>query len=353
MLLSDADDALGRLAGAGRLLPNPHLLVNAYLTREALASSRIEGTQASLSEVFQAAAGGGRRSSDVEEVQNYVAAMTAGLDLLARLPICLRLVRDIHRVLLQGVRGREQQPGEFRSTQNWIGAAGDRPDTAAFVPPPPEHLDAVLRDWESYANEDAAVPVLIQCALLHYQFETIHPFLDGNGRVGRLLIVLFLVQRQRLPQPLLYVSRFLEDNRYAYYDRLQAVREQGDIEAWLRFFLAAVAAQAKDAVRRAEQLVDIREQAREALRGRRSRAPEVIDLLLENPVLTVQRVQDSLAISNPGAMNLIRQLEALNVIRHAGVTAGRGGRYYWVAQDILDALQGDTDSLTPGPSPSP
>lgn len=349
LLLSEADDALGRLAGAGRLLPNPHLLVDAYLTREALASSRIEGTQASLSEVFQAAAGSARRSDDVEEVENYVQALSRGLTRLEVLPVCLRLIREVHALLLEGVRGRDRQPGEFRTTQNWIGAIGDRPDTAAFVPPPADRLDGLLADWERYANETPPVPVLVQCALLHYQFETIHPFLDGNGRLGRLLIVLFLVSRGRLPNPLLYVSRYFEDHRAEYYDRLQAVRERGELQEWLQFFLAAVADQARDAVGRAELLVDIRERAREKLRGSRSRAPEVVDLLLANPVLTVQRVQEGLGISNPGAMNLVRQLEGLDVIRHAGA-AGRGGRYFWVAHEILAVLEG-SDTALPSAAP--
>ncbi len=290
MLLSEADDALGRLAGAGRLLPNPHLLVNAYLTREAVASSRIEGTQASLSEVFQAVAGRATApASDVREVENYIRAMEMGLERLAELPICLRLVREMHGVLMRGVRGRERQPGEFRKTQNWIGSTGDRPDTAAFVPPPLEAMDSALRDWERYANDPAGVPLLVQCAMLHYQFETIHPFLDGNGRLGRVLIVLFLVQRGRLPQPLLYISRYLEDNRTEYYSRLQALRERGEVQEWLQFFLRAVDAQARDAVQRAERLVDVRERYRLALRGSRSRASEVVDLLLANPVLTTRR----------------------------------------------------------------
>ncbi|MGH9226879.1 MAG: Fic family protein [Acidimicrobiales bacterium] len=350
LLLSEADDALGRLAGVGRLLPNPHLLASAYLTQEAVASSRIEGTQASLSEVFRAVAGGGSPpSSDVQEVRNYIAALEHGLARLQELPVCLRLTREIHRTLMTNVRGREQHPGEFRTTQNWIGSSGDRPDTAAFVPPPVDHLADCLADWERYANETPPVPLLVQCGLLHYQFETIHPFLDGNGRLGRLLIVLFLVSRARLPQPLLYISRFFEDNRAEYYDRLQGVRERGEIQEWLQLFLSAVAVQARDAVDRAEALVDIRERYRQALRGSRSRAPEVVDLLLGNPVLTTGRVERELAVTNAGALNLIRQLESLEVVQDAG-RAGRGGRRVWVAHDVLTVLEGRSgdDQTAPG-----
>lgn len=350
LLLSDADDALGRLAGVGRLLPNPHLLASAYLTQEAVASSRIEGTQASLSEVFRAVAGGGSPpSSDVQEVRNYIAALEHGLARLEELPICLRLTTEIHRILMRNVRGREQHPGEFRTTQNWIGSSGDRPDTAPFVPPPVDHLAGCLADWERYANERPPVPVLVQCGLLHYQFETIHPFLDGNGRLGRLLIVLFLVSRARLPQPLLYISRFFEDNRAEYYDRLQGVRERGEIQEWLQLFLTAVAVQARDAVDRAEALVDLRERYRQALRGSRSRAPEVVDLLLGNPVLTAGRVERELSVTNAGALNLIRQLESLEVVQDVGRT-GRGGRRVWVAHDVLTVLEGRSgdDQGAPG-----
>ena len=344
LLLSQADDALGRLAGAGRLLPNPHLLVNAYLTREALASSRIEGTQASLSEVFQAVAadGGAPSSADVDEVRNYIEAMELGLRLLEELPICLRLVKEVHATLLQGVRGRERQPGEFRKSPNWIGSPSDRPDTAAFVPPPPDALGPALKDWESYVNEHPPVPTLIQCALLHYQFETIHPFLDGNGRVGRLLIVLFLVQRDRLPQSLLYVSRYFEERRREYYERLQAVRERGELQEWLQFFLAGVAVQAGDAVQRAERLSDVREQQRQILKGSRSRASEVVDMLVANPVLTTQRVERELGLTNQGALNLIRQLERLSIVQPVG-QFGRGGRHYWVSQEVLEVLEGQSE----------
>jgi Fic family protein len=184
------------------------------------------------------------------------------------------------------------------------------------------------------------MPVLVQCALLHYQFETIHPFLDGNGRLGRLLIVMFLVQRDRLPQPLLYISRFFETHRREYYERLQSVRERGEIQEWLQFFLHAVETQASDAVLRAQRLTDLREQYREALKGTRTRAPELVDLLLSNPVLTAHRVQAELEMTNTGAHNLIRQIEDLGIVQLVG-TYGRGGRRYWVGTAILACLEAD------------
>ena len=343
--LSEADTALGRLAGAGRLLPNPHLLVEPYVAREAVASSRIEGTQASLAEVFQAAAAGEQspEGTDVREVRNYISAMNRGLARLNELPLCLRLIREIHAVLMRGVRGRERQPGEFRQTPNWIGSPNDRPDTAIFVPPLPEYLDAALDDLESFMNEDdMMLPPLVRCALLHYQFETIHPFLDGNGRVGRLLIVFYLVQKGRLPIPLLYTSSYFEENRREYYDRLQAVRERGELQEWLQFFLTAIAVQATDAVARAERLADLREGYRRQLASSRSRAPEVIDLMLTNPIVTIKRVQQGLDITQPGAANLVRALEHRGWLQELDFR-GPGGRRYWMASEIADVLDPGDD----------
>jgi Fic family protein len=341
MALSAADTALGRLAGVGRLLRDPHLLVRPYVTREALASSRIEGTQASLSDVFRAVASGGSApESSVREVENYIRAMERGLELLAHYPMSLRVIRMIHETLMQDVRGRERRPGELRVTPVWIGSPTDTPDNATFVPPLPDEMQKALRDWELFANDSPKIPLLVQCALLHYQFETIHPFLDGNGRVGRLLIVFFLVQHGRLPAPLLYISAYLEEHRREYYDRLQAVRERGELQEWIQFFLTAVAAQAEDAVNRAEQLVDLRERYRAALAGSRSRATEVVELMIENPILSSLVLQDRLQITNQGALNLIRQLERRGWIRRLG-KFGRGGRTHWLAEEAFMVLNRD------------
>jgi cell filamentation protein, protein adenylyltransferase len=335
-LLSEADNALGRLAGAGRLLRNPHLLVTPYILKEAVASSRIEGTQASISDVFDASAIGGQASEPIREVQNYVAALNEGLELLESLPPSLRLVRTIHKTLLTDVRGSERMPGEFRKTPNWIGSPDDRPDTAVFVPPPVDEMTKALSDWEKFIHDDTDMPELVRCALLHYQFETIHPFLDGNGRVGRLLIVFYLVWRGRLPHPLLYVSSFFETHRSDYYDYLQAVRERGAVDDWLRFFLSAVAEQATDAVDRAERLADVREHYRDRLAGSRSRAHEIVDLLFENPYLTIRGVVTRLGVTHPGAANLIRQLEDANVLTE--VDPAKFGRKRWVALEIRDII---------------
>jgi Fic family protein len=337
--LSEADAALGRLAGAGRLLPDPTILVMPYVRREALASARIEGTQATLSDVFAAAAGAPHDATDeaVQEVANYMGALQHGINRLETLPLSLRLVRECHALLLEGVRGAEKTPGEFRRSQNWIGSPDNRPDTAVYVPPHVDDMMAALDDWERFVHDpEPRLPLLLRAALLHYQFETIHPFLDGNGRLGRLLVVLYLVQQGRLPAPLLYLSAYLEDNRDEYYDRLQGVRERGEVDAWLRFFLVGVAKQAGDAVLRSENLLDVREGLRSRLRGTRSRGPELVDLLFDYPIVTVNIVAEHLGITPQGAVKLLRSVAASGSLRKVG--SGRGSRTRWYADEVLEVL---------------
>ena len=277
--MSKADRALGRLAGAGRLLPNPHLLVQPYLTAEALSSSRIEGTQASLSEVFEAEADRADSSTiDVREVQNYIRAFEHGLARLDELPLSLRLIREVHGRLMTGVRGEEKSPassdgprtGSARRDAHSTSRSSHHHDTTRD--------DRGLGDWESFLHEDHDLPPLVACALIHYQFETIHPFLDGNGRLGRLIIVLYLMMRDELPEPLLYLSPYFEQRRDRYYALLQGVRERGEMQQWLEFFLQAVATQATSAVTLAEALLDLQLDYRQRLADDRSRASEVIDL---------------------------------------------------------------------------
>ncbi|MFV0493711.1 Fic family protein [Mycobacterium sp.] len=338
MLLSEADAALGRLAGSGRLLLDPHLLVNAYITWEAVASSRIEGTQASVTEVFDAEITGKAARADIQEVRNYIRALTHGLKRLKEdnFPISLRLIKEMHELLLTDVRGQERTPGEFRKSQNWISSPDNRPATARFVPPTVEEMWNALHDWEKYLHDDQPkLPLLIRCALLHYQFETIHPFLDGNGRLGRLFIILYLLDKGRLPAPLLYISSYFDLRKGEYYDRLQFVRERGEIREWLDFFLTGVALQAADAVHRAEMLSDLREGYRLALQGTRSRAIEVADLLFAYPVMTVRAVQAHLGVSQPGATNLLRSLTAKGIVREVG---SGPIRHRWFAEEILEVL---------------
>lgn len=335
LLLSDADRALGRLAGAGRFLPNPHLLLQPYVAREALASSRIEGTQASLSDVFDAQA---RNVAEgpVREVTNYIRALEHGLARLHDLPVSRRLLCEVHSVLLTGVRGQERMPGEVRASQNWIGSPDNRPATASFVPPPPAEMEMAFSDLEHFLHSSPLLPPLVQIALVHYQFETIHPFLDGNGRLGRLLIAFLLVERGLLAQPLLYLSAYFETRRTDYYDCLQRVREQGDLDGWLDFFLAGVREQAVDASAQSEHLADLREAYRVRLQGDRSRAGEVVDLLFENPVITTNRISVALGIPVQSARNHVSRLEELGIVSEVVAVSGRSKR--WVAVEVFAAL---------------
>jgi Fic family protein len=341
--VSDAEAALGRLAGVGHAVPNPHLLIRQYLLREALASTRIEGTQATMTEVFEASAGE-PQNPDVEEVLNYVAALDWGVAELERLPLSVRLILGLHSRLLAGVRGRQRAPGELRTTQNWIGAADSTIQTARFVPPPPSELAALLTDWERFAHEDPEMPLLVQNALLHAQFETIHPFLDGNGRLGRLLLVFFLIQRERLPAPLLYLSSYLDQHRQRYYDALSAIRETGNPEPWLDLFLTAVETESRDAVVRAQRLVEVREQYLRAVAPlATSHGLALVDLICENPLVTTRRVEERLGVSRPTALRLLSRLAERGVLS-SGEAGPRGQRRY-VARELLAAVSdGRTDT---------
>ena len=346
MRMADAEAALGRLAGSGRLLANPQLLVYPYLRREAVSSARIEGTQASLSDVFDAEASERPLTPDIEEVVNYVRAMEQGIDRLPSLPLSVRLVCEMHSVILAGVRGSQRRPGEIRQTQNWIGTPDATVETARFVPPPPDELGALLTDLELFIHGSPQLPPLVQAALVHYQFETIHPFLDGNGRLGRLLIIFFLIQRGRLQTPLLYLSSYFEAHRQTYYDTLQGVRESGNFEAWLNFFLRGVEVQAGDAIARSERLMDLREHYRQAVRADTRGAPNaLVDLVFQRPFLNARIVEDHLNITRPSALRALRQLQELNVLDPA--PDGPRGQLRWRATEVLEIL---TDEPAPADS---
>lgn len=341
-LLADAEGALGVLAGVGSLLPNPELLIRPYLIREALSSTRIEGTQASLVEVLEIDASGEPPNADVEEVVNYVLAMRIGLERLLELPISTRLLREMHRILMTGVRGKDLSPGELRTTQNWIGPAGSTIESAPFVPPPPEEMAGLLTDWERFANEESELPLLVQDALLHAQFETIHPFLDGNGRLGRLMIVFFLVAKGKLTAPLLYLSSYIETHRSEYYSALQAIREEGDPVPWLKLFLAAVLTQAEDAVARSRRILELRERYRESASAMSSpNALGLVDLLCSNPIVTTRAVEEELDVSRPTALRLLRTMEQIGILTESGQGA-RGQRRY-VAGEMMAAVTGGSD----------
>jgi Fic family protein len=341
-LLSEADRGLGTLAGIGRLLPNPRLLIAPYIRREAVWSSRIEGTQASLSDLlfFEAAEAEPPRAPDVQEVRNYVLAMEYGLERLKTLPLSLRLIREIHARLMQGVRGARATPGEFRRSQNWIGPPGCPLSEATFVPPPVPEMMEALEEWEKFLQGARDAPPLIQCALLHYQFEAIHPFVDGNGRVGRLLIIFFLCERQHLPQPLLYLSAFFEQYREEYYARLLEVSKSGAWRGWIQFFLRGIATQAADAVTNAQRILALQERYRERIRKRRASATvlAVVDHLFLNPYVTPTRLAERLKVSYPTAQGAVDRLVSAGILRE--VTGRQRNRVY-CAEELLRALEGE------------
>jgi Fic family protein len=317
--LSEAERRLGELAGIGHLLPNPHLLISPYVRREAVLSSKIEGTITSVSDlfIFEAAPSEQPKSPDVREVHNYVRALEHGLKRLPELPLSLRLIRELHRELMRGVRGQERTPGEFRTRQNWIGPPDCSLQEATYVPPPVDQLQPVLSDWEKFAHrQEQAWPPLVQCALLHYQFEAIHPFADGNGRVGRLLIILFLSERGLLPRPLLYLSAFFERHRSEYYNRLQAVTEKGDWEGWLSFFLRGVAVQSQDAVERSQRILALYQEFRSKLLRARVTAPAValLDEVFINPYVTISGAREKLKVSYPTAQAAVQRLVSAGIL---------------------------------------
>ena len=335
-LLSAADAALSELSGLGRVLPNPHLLIAPYVRREAVLSSRIEGTRTSLSDLLADEAGQSPHAppDDVHEVRNYVVALDYGIERLQALPLSLRLVRELHQRLMQGVRGERATPGEFRRSQNWIGPYGSTPANAPYVPPPPAEMQAALAAWETFLHARGELPDLVQCALMHEHFEAIHPFLDGNGRVGRLLITLFLIERGRLSQPLLYLSEFIERNRDDYYRGLMRVRTHGDWNGWLHYFLAGVEWSARRAIRQAQQLLALRADLQARLAGQ-PRALPLVDALFANPYLDSGRVKRLLGVSDPTARKQLAALEAAGIVRE---TSGRNWGRQYLAEGVLAAL---------------
>ena len=337
-LLSRADAALSELSGLGRLLPNPHLLVAPWVRREAVLSSRIEGTRTTLSELLIDELGGkpSNVNADMHEVRNYVEALEYGRERLATLPLSLRLVRELHERLMRGVRGDRATPGQFRTSQNWIGAMGSTPATAAYVPPPVSEMMACLDNWEKFLHDRESLPDLIQCALMHEQFEAIHPFLDGNGRVGRLMITLFFIERGRLSQPLLYLSDYIDANRQDYYDLLQRVRTHGDWSSWLSFFINGVLEISQAAAAQISKLLDLhRTYTGMTLERGKAGIRPLVDQLFHNPYVTVAAAASIMRVSNPTARSAIRFLEERGMLRE--VSGRTWGRMY-VAHEVLSAI---------------
>jgi Fic family protein len=333
-LLSEADRALGRLDGVTSVLPNPDLFVAMYVRHEAVLSSQIEGTQSTLEDVlqFELDAGGHEFPKDIKEVVNYVRALNYGLARLEGLPLSLRLLREIHAELLQGVRGGNRTVGEFRPGQNWIGSMDSTPKTATFVPPPVTEMYQALDNLEKFLH-DTSLPILIHCGLAHAQFETIHPFMDGNGRLGRLLITFLLCQRGVLLRPLLYLSHYFKANRLEYYDWLMAVRNRGDWEGWLKFFLRGVSAVSQAATDTARQILNLREAHRQRIHQELSSSVNslrLLDYLFQQPIVSVQSVRQHLNCAYTTASKLVEQQVALGLLRE---TTGyqRNRRYHYDA----------------------
>jgi Fic family protein len=313
-LLSGADRALGRLDGSIQTLPHPDLFVSMYVRKEAVLSSQIEGTQSSLQDVLAAEAKvfSPDQPTDVDEVFNYVRAMNYGLARLQDLPVSVRLIREIHAELLTGVRGEHLAPGELRTSQNWIGPGGCTLAEATFVPPPAHEVLNALGDLERFLHDETILPLLIKIGLVHAQFETIHPFLDGNGRVGRLLITFLLCEKEVLLKPVLYLSYYFKRYRQEYYERLQAVRDDGDWEGWLAFFLQGVAEVSRQATATARQILMLRENHRQIITEKFGRAAgngyRVLEYLYQHPIVAVTDLQDLTGTTYPAANNLVNRM---------------------------------------------
>ncbi len=340
--LSDADRAIGRLDGIATMLPEPGLFVYMYVRKEAVLSSQIEGTQSTLDDLlrFENVALLGQPIDDITQVSNYVDALMYGLDRMrdqtpAGLPLCLRLVREMHGRLLQSGRGRQKDPGQFRRSQNWIG--GTRPGNAAYVPPPVNELEGCLDCFEKFLHDDSVVlPPLIKAGLLHVQFESIHPFLDGNGRIGRLLIALFLVERRVLQQPLLYLSLYFKAHRDDYYRLLQEVRHQGAWEAWLEFFLDGVVDTANDAFEVASRIVQLFREDRQRISASGAvTALRIHEVLQKQPFVTAKQLTTLTGLSTPTVNNALHALEMLGIVRE--ITGKLRSRVYCY-QAFLDLL---------------
>lgn len=314
---------MGRLDGAVETLPHPELFTAMYVRREAVLSSQIEGTQASLDDLVAAEArlSGQRPIGDVNEVINYTSALNFGLARLAELPLSARLLREIHQILMHEVRGGHASPGDFRTTQNWIGAAGRGLGEAVFIPPPPDRVAEQIGDLETFLHRPTDLPLLVQIGLAHAQFETIHPFVDGNGRLGRLLITFLLCERKVLTKPVLYVSLTLKKRRLEYYERLQAIRDRGQWEEWLVFFLDCVADAALDAAALVKKILTMREAHRDQIvnemGARAGKAIRLLERLYRDPYLEVNDASRFLNVSFANANNIVLDLQAMGVLREA------------------------------------
>ena len=317
-LLSRADLALGRLDGIAETLPDVDFFILMYIRKEATLSSQVEGTQATFADVLKAEAKVEDLEihKDVDEVLNYVKAMNHGLERLKTFPLSLRLIKEIHKILLEGVRGEGREPGEFRKSQNWIG--GPTIQRASFVPAPPQEIINLLDNFEKFLHNKSLMPTLMKTGLIHAQFENIHPFLDGNGRIGRLLVTFYLCQQKVLDRPLLYLSNFFRKYRQEYYDRLNAFHEKDDIEGWLKFFFEGIAITASQAVDTSKKILKLRKEDFEKITALGRSAPRavlVFDSLFHTPLTTIKDVERITGLKNPNALALVNRLVKLEILK--------------------------------------
>ncbi|MEM7620471.1 MAG: Fic family protein [Pseudomonadota bacterium] len=346
-LLDQASTSLGRLDGMSMVLPDPSLFLYMYIRKEAVLSSQIEGTQSSLSDLllYETEEAPGAPLDDVREVSCYVAAMNYGLKRLKEFPLSLRLIREIHAQLMDNARGGHKHPGEFRTSQNWI--SGSRPGNALFIPPSPENLMECLDQFEKFFHDDAVkLPALIKAALAHVQFETIHPFLDGNGRLGRLLITFILCIEGVLKEPLLYLSLYLKSNRQAYYDHLQSVRETGDWEAWIKFFLNGVVETANQAAETAKAILELFQYNQAKIEMSDKSTSTVLSIhhyLQRHPISNTTKIKDACDVSLPTVMRSLKTLEDLDIVREI---TGKERHKIFVYHDYLDILKSGTEPFS-------
>lgn len=342
-LLSKADMSLARLDGIGYILPNVDLFIAMYVRKEALLSSQIEGTEASLEDLFQFESGEQPKNiNDVSEVVNYIKALNYGIERLGNFPMSLRLIKEIHGVLMKGVRGGEKMPGEFRKSQNWIGPKGCTLNEATFVPPPPHEAEKAMGDFEKYIHNKERLPLLADCALVHYQFETIHPFLDGNGRLGRLLITYYLYWKGALHKPLLYLSYFFKKRRQEYYDRLNMVRENGDYEQWLAFFLKGIKETADSAIETSRRILELQTSHRNLLWKKKISSPfavGILEKLFFTPYVSVNDIAKGFKISFQTASTLVAQFEKAGILKEI---TGRKRDKRYIYADYLNILSEGT-----------
>lgn len=338
LALSKADSTLSKLSGAGLLLPNPDLLVIPYLKKEALSSSRIEGTRISLSDYFLTEAKGIEKE-DIEatEVGNYLKSMNYALKKIEKEPLSSELIRDMHKILMKGVRGNELLPGNFRPVQNWIGPKNTKIQDATFVPPPQEEVERLITELIDYLNKYDELPLLIKCALMHYQFETIHPFCDGNGRIGRSLITLYLCKKNKISKPLLYASDYFEKHRREYYEILLNTNKTGKFEDWIKFFLEAIKVQSEDALERTIKIQKLREDYQAKTKNHKQviNLLSVIDLLFMNPFVQINQIASKLNITYPTAKKAVDNLIKLKILKPVGENERNK---LFVAHEILEIV---------------